>query len=141
MAMRVHVHAAIWIEEELVVHGKAVRGREHLSLPGGRVQERETVHAALRREVTEETGLEIEIGDLLLAGEVNGSSVHGLVLVFGATFRDTGEYVEPQLIDPRSSAAEEVLPPVLDRLVAIRLAQPSDNPAWVGNVYEASRHM
>lgn len=139
MAMRVHVHAAIWIEDQLVVHRRAQQGREHLSLPGGRVREREAVHAALRREVSEETGLEVEIGDLLLAGEVNGISMHGLVLVFGATFRDLGEYLEPHLVDPHSAAAETVLPPVVDRLLASRSDPSGAHVPWLGNLYEASR--
>jgi len=139
MAMRVHVHAAIWIEDQIVVHSRPQGGREHLSLPGGRVRERETVHGALRREVEEETGLEINIGELVLVGEVNGSSRHGVVLVFNATFRDSGELVEPQLVRPGSTLAGEVLPPVIDQLVESRSSDHSAAASWVGNVYEASR--
>ena len=139
MAMRVHVHAAIWIEDEIVVHSRTQRGHEHLSLPGGRVRERETVYSALRREVQEEIGFEINIGDLALVGEVNGSSRHGVILVFDAAFRDPGALVARQLVRPGSPLAAAVLPPVIEQLVRSRSTQPPAAARWIGNVYEASR--
>lgn len=143
MPMRVHVHAAIWLEDRLVVHRHTTRGQEHITLPGGRVREREDVLTALQREVGEETGLDIEIGGLCLAGEVHGTSAHDLVLVFGAQAVGSIETSELNLLDPRSAEAKRVRPSVVDLLVASR-TDPSGGTApgaasWAGNLYEPGR--
>lgn len=70
MPARVKVRAVIWVDERVVVHRELRRGVPQVTLPGGRVVERESVMDALRREVLEEVGLEIEVGDLLFAAEV-----------------------------------------------------------------------
>ncbi len=49
------VRAVIWVEERVVVHREHRRGELHVTLPGGRVNERESVTEALRREVCEDT--------------------------------------------------------------------------------------
>jgi ADP-ribose pyrophosphatase YjhB (NUDIX family) len=68
--MIVNVRAVIWVDGGIVVHKSRHRGEERMSLPGGRVKERETAEAALVREVREETGLDIAVGPLLYVAEV-----------------------------------------------------------------------
>ena len=56
MPARVKVRAVIWIDDQIAVHRTERRGHQHVTLPGGRVNERESVTAALHREVREELG-------------------------------------------------------------------------------------
>lgn len=50
--------------------------------PGGGMQFEESTHEALRREFTEETGLEIEVGNLLFVNEFMEPPLHALELFF-----------------------------------------------------------
>jgi hypothetical protein len=47
MPLRAHVHAAIWVQDKLVVYRRPQRGTVHVTLPGGRVKDRESVTCAL----------------------------------------------------------------------------------------------
>lgn len=133
MPLRVHVHAAIWMDGKLAVHRHHHHGRDHVTLPGGRVKDREALLDALRREVREEIGREIDIDDLLFAGEVNRTSRQDVVLIFGARLHSPSDLGELEFVDPEGSEAEAVLPPVLDRLASVRREQ----PLWLGNLYKA----
>ena len=74
-------------DQILLVRRARSPGREFYSLPGGRVEFGETLHAALHREVDEETGLKIEIVDFAAWREVvpgtNGGG-HYVILSFAA---------------------------------------------------------
>ena len=73
----------IWIEGCLIVAQQRRRGRKELSLPGGRVNDHEGVLDALKREVAEETGLEVAPGQLLYVSEiVRSARAHDLELTF-----------------------------------------------------------
>lgn len=52
------------------------------SLPGGKVEERETVNEALTREMREETGLQVEVGRLLYVCDHITDAVHVVHLTF-----------------------------------------------------------
>ncbi len=140
MSARVKVRAAIWVEGKLVIHRSKRSGTEHMTLPGGWVGERESVTDALIREVDEELGIEVEVGDLLCAAEiVNSSSRQDVELVFAATPSEPLDTSELTLIDPLGPQAADVLPPILGELAERRqttLATAESLPRWLGNVYQ-----
>lgn len=133
---RVHVHAAIWIDGKLVVHRHRYQGQTRLSLPGGRVKEREGIIDALHRETREEIGQAIDVGDLLLAGQVSSTAHVGLVLVFAATLR-AAQLDEPihDLVGPESDEWAQILPPVVAELAGANNAA----PAWRGELSLSAR--
>jgi 8-oxo-dGTP diphosphatase len=84
--------AQVLIEREgkvLVVHtvGPAHSNIDRWGLPGGRRELGETLVQAAVREAREETGLEVDVGELLAVGEVL-SDTHDLLFVFRG--RSTG---------------------------------------------------
>ena len=123
MPARVKVRAIIWIDDQIAVHRTERHGQPHVTLPGGRVNERESVTNALHREVLEELGVEILIGDLLFAAEVqSGARRQDVELVFNANLRDLGDRKGIEVVDPTDPGVE-VLPPVL------RYLSPTRGPA------------
>jgi 8-oxo-dGTP diphosphatase len=88
------VSAAIFRDGKiLLVRRAGSPARGFYSLPGGRVEFGETLHAALHREIGEETGLRIDILDLagwreVVPGAAGGG--HYLIMAFAArwTFGD-----------------------------------------------------
>ena len=81
---RIAVGAVIVRDEELLMVKRGNDpGKGLWSLPGGRVEAGEYLADALRREVEEETGLEVTVGDLVGIFEVVGEP-HYVVLDFFA---------------------------------------------------------
>jgi len=137
----IRVHAAIWVGDKLVVHRHTVRGRERITLPGGRLRDRESVTDALLREVREEVDLDIEVGDLLLAAEVlNSGSLQNTVLVFEGVLPIGTPTDQLDLVDPFSAEADDALPPLLGELGRLRLGLPGAPASrWLGNLHGARR--
>ncbi len=142
MSARVKVRAAIWIQDKLVVHRSSRMGKDRTTLPGGWVGKRESVTDALVREVQEELGITIEVGDLLCAAEViNTASHQDVELIFAVNAPEGLDTSELTLVDPLGPEADPVLPPLLGELAERREAYTADesNPRWLGNLYLASR--
>jgi ADP-ribose pyrophosphatase YjhB (NUDIX family) len=90
--------AAIIVREGLLLlveHRK--RGQRYWVLPGGRLEGRETLDAALLRELQEELRLGARVGQLVIVCESLAPDRHVVNLIFQS---EIGESAEPQL-DPR----------------------------------------
>jgi 8-oxo-dGTP diphosphatase len=96
------VSAAIFREGKvLLVRRARFPAKGFYSLPGGRVEFGETLHAALHREVAEETALKIEIVELAAWREVVPSTAgrgHYLIMSFAARW-SAGEVVLNEELD------------------------------------------
>ncbi len=101
------------------------RGREPSkglwAVPGGKVEWGEPMRGAARREVLEETGLEVEIGDVVWVGE-HVSEDHHIVLidfvgtVQGGTLEASDDAEEVRWVD-LSTAEEYPLTPTMYELI------------------------
>jgi 8-oxo-dGTP diphosphatase len=99
------VSAAIFREEKILLVRRARSPAKGVySLPGGRVEFGETLHAALHREVDEETALKIEIIGLadwreVLPGSSGGG--HYLIMSFAARWISGEPVLNDELDDSR----------------------------------------
>lgn len=106
------VSAAIFREGKILLVRRARSpAKGFYSLPGGRVEFGETLHAALHREIAEETALRIEIAGLaawrevMPAGEGSG---HYVILSFAARW-SAGEPVLNEELDDYQWLAPDAL--------------------------------
>ncbi|HMN30293.1 MAG TPA: NUDIX domain-containing protein [Caldilineaceae bacterium] len=106
--MRIAVDGVVIAEGQLllILYHDQQRGL-HYGLPGGGVEPNETIRAAVRRELYEETGVQVDIGALLLVTEhrpaddpAQGGVGHELRLLFRCALRSDAESGEPTVPDP-----------------------------------------
>ena len=100
---------AIIIEDEAILLNEFANGL-YYNLPGGGAEPGESLRETVTREVKEETGLDIEVGELLFVGEYEPTRMgrHGepykLEVIFRCT-RKPGSTITPPTIpdsDPRN---------------------------------------
>jgi ADP-ribose pyrophosphatase YjhB (NUDIX family) len=133
--VRVKARALVWIDDLLIVAEQLRRGRRELSIPGGRVKDHESVSDALKREVLEETGLEVEPGRLVYLSELVGSvATHDLELIFLAETSGVPRLGRFRAIDLGGGERPAVRPPVLDVVARDRAAGWRDTPRWLGDL-------
>ncbi|MFN8486628.1 MAG: NUDIX domain-containing protein [Caldilineaceae bacterium] len=142
-----HIRVAV---DGVVIHQNAIllveyqddRLGRHFGLPGGGVEPDELLHAAVQREVLEETGVSVRVGPLLLVHEYhpshhsgNHSEEHELRLVFQCTAK-ADKFVEPTVPDPEQIGVhwlplamlpEIALDPRIGPLLRQLLAAPLDD--------------
>jgi ADP-ribose pyrophosphatase YjhB (NUDIX family) len=135
--MRVKVRAVIVRDSKLVVSRERRRGLEHLLLPGGRVQDGESITDALVREVAEETGLDVLPERLLYVAEVVGMyGVHDLNLVWLAQPRDSQQPAidDEALVALDSPLAQSIMPPIIRQVSADVMSGWATEPRWLDNI-------
>jgi 8-oxo-dGTP diphosphatase len=97
------VSAAIFRDDKILLVRRARSpAKGFYSLPGGRVEFGESLHAAVQREVAEETGLKIEIVGLSAWREVlpgTGNDGHYVIMSFAARWRDGEPVLNEELDD------------------------------------------
>jgi len=106
------VSAAIFRDDRILLVRRARSpARGYYSLPGGRVEFGETLHAALHREVDEETALKIEIIGLAGWREVvprAGGGGHYLIMSFAARWTSGEPVLNDELDDFRWLAPDAI---------------------------------
>ena len=106
------VSAAIFRDGKILLVRRAKSpARGFYSLPGGRVEFGETLHAALHREVAEETALKVEIVDLAAWREVmpeTGGGGHYLIMSFASRWIGNEPVLNDELDDYKWLAPDAV---------------------------------
>ncbi|HVW46764.1 MAG TPA: NUDIX domain-containing protein [Solirubrobacterales bacterium] len=130
----VRARAVVPIGDGILVARERRHGRDHVTLPGGRVDQGEGAATTALREVHEETGVEIELGPLLYVAEVVSSARRqDLNLIF------LGRPLEPppdgvDLVRPEDDDVG-IMPPILDRIWRDRANGWEEMGVWLGNVW------
>lgn len=139
--MKVKARAVILHDGKLVVSRERRRGIEHVLLPGGRVQDGESIPDALIREVAEETGLDVVPERLLYVAEVVGSyGAHDLNLVWLTQLRNANVEVDGNaLLALDSPLAESIMPPIIGQIAADAADEFAQETRWLGNIRRAPR--
>jgi ADP-ribose pyrophosphatase YjhB (NUDIX family) len=111
----------------LMVKRGGERGRGLWAVPGGHIEWGEPLRAAVRREVREETGLEVEVGDLVWSGELIGGgtppSYHFVILdyraeVVGGDLR-AGDDADEAVFLPLADIRRLPMPPTMFELLEV----------------------
>jgi ADP-ribose pyrophosphatase YjhB (NUDIX family) len=138
--MRVKARAVILIDGRLIVAEQRRRGRTEHTLPGGRVNERESVLDALKREVAEETGLEVTPGQLVYVSEIVESvRRHDLELIFLAEPFGVPGLNAFRAIDVQGGERVAMRPPILEEIARDLATEWRETPRWLGNLSRTPR--
>ena len=138
--MEVKVRAVVVDGNRLLVSRESRHGKEHLSLPGGRVKRWETLEEALVREVEEETGVSVTPVRLLYVAEATSPfRLHDVNLIFFAEPRAGLDGPRQVFVDLGSKPELPFRPPILDLLAEDAANGWPSAPRWLGNTWADTR--
>ena len=144
---RVRVAALLLEDGKVVVVRHRSAGKPYHLLPGGGVDYRETLEAALMREVLEETGFVVRIGDLLFVNDTIDPSGprHVVNITFSAevvggalTSAPDDDNVEAvELIVPDALLDLDLRPPMATEIVRVLAGETTTG--YLGPLFTAGR--
>jgi 8-oxo-dGTP diphosphatase len=145
---RVRVAALILLDGKVVLARHRFGDSVYHLLPGGGVNYGETLEHAILREVREETGLEVDLGQLLFVNDTidPAGTRHVVNLTFGAVV--TGGHVTGSpddhrveavdLVNPETLASLDLRPPIAEALIGVLAGEDVTTP-YLGSLYSEGR--
>jgi ADP-ribose pyrophosphatase YjhB (NUDIX family) len=111
--IRIGAKAVIIQDDQVLLIKYQDRRDGHYNFPGGGIKRGESIRKGLRREVAEETSLDVKVGRLLLVGEYDPKKhkrkfgrLHKLTLFFLCTTRNGSEPTLPEKPDTNQIGIE-----------------------------------
>lgn len=102
---------------------EVLRERSHWTLPGGKLEAGETVARAVAREVREETGLDVEVGDLLYVTDRFKSLGNQVVDLCFEVRRRGGDFARRLVDDGEGETLSEVRMVPVDELASLGFSE------------------
>ncbi len=134
--MTIGVFAAIFNEAGEILCVKRNYGNKDWTLPGGRMESRESVFDALKREVYEETGFHVEPGELI--GVYSNAYKNDLVVFFNATVLGQEPREPDGEIAEMRFCAKDSLPEPLFRGAKTRITDALNGERGVVRVFDTA---